>query len=80
MPRDDIAARLTDLLRDFFRQPALALAEETTAADVPGWDSLAHIDLMVTIEKAFAIRLSTREVRGMKNIGALLDILAQKTA
>ena len=49
-----------------------------TAADVEAWDSLTHIDLIVQVEREFAIKLSTAEVRGLKNVGDFLALIVQK--
>ncbi len=52
-----------------FALPALVLKDEMTAADVPGWDSLTHIDLVLAIERRFKIKLTTGEVSKLKNVG-----------
>lgn len=80
MSRESIHEKLTGIMRELFRQPDLDVTEATTAADVAGWDSLAHINFVLAVEKGFGITLTTREVRGMKNVGALIDIIAKKTA
>ena len=51
-----------------------------TAADVAAWDSLTHIDLVVEVEKEFKIKLSTAEVRGLKNVGDFAALIAKKAA
>jgi acyl carrier protein len=48
------------------------------AGDVPKWDSLTHINLILAVEKGFKIRLTTREVRGMKNVGDMIRLVQQK--
>src|SRR5690349_7176797 len=52
----DLGQRLQDIFRDVFNDPALAVNDRTTAADVEGWDSLAHINLVIAIERALSIR------------------------
>lgn len=78
MQRDTITEKLTAIMRDLFRQPDLTIADSMTAADVPGWDSLAHMNLVLAVERGFAITLTTRELRGMKNVGAMVDIIEKK--
>lgn len=78
MQRDAITEQLTAIMRQTFRLPALTISETMSAADVPGWDSLAHINFVLAVEKGFGITLTTREVRGMKNVGALIDIIEKK--
>jgi acyl carrier protein len=78
MTRDDVHLRLTALMRDFFANPDLTVHDAMTAAEVPGWDSLAHINFVLAVETEFGITLGTRDVRGMKNVGAMMDIVAAK--
>ena len=47
------------------------LTPELSAKDVDGWDSLTHIRLMLTIEKAFKIKFSTSEIGKLENVGDL---------
>jgi acyl carrier protein len=49
-----------------------------TADDVDAWDSLTHIDLIVAVEKAFRIKLSTSSVRGLKNVGDFIALITSK--
>jgi len=45
---------------------------------VPGWDSLAHINLIVAVEKAFRVSFTTKEVRGLANVGDLVQLVARR--
>jgi acyl carrier protein len=54
---------------DFEITPAL------TAKDVAEWDSLTHVRLIVTIEKAFKMRFSAAEVGELKNVGDLIALI-----
>ena len=80
MHKDEIVEKLNTVFRERFENPDLVITPATTAADVPGWDSLAHINLVLAVEKAFAIRTSTRDVRGMKNVGDFIALLEKKLA
>ncbi len=72
MDRAEVYSRLADVFRGVFDRE-VALADETTAADVPGWDSLNHITLIGTIEDEFDIKFPMKDVVGMKNVGELVD-------
>jgi acyl carrier protein len=54
------------------------LTDDTVAGDVPGWDSLAHVNFMYSIEDAFDVQFSDAEFIGFENIGALKRMLTQK--
>jgi acyl carrier protein len=62
MDNPQIYARLTEIFQDVFDEDAIQLTPELSAKDVDGWDSLSHIRLILTVEKAFKIKLSTSEI------------------
>ncbi len=54
------------------------LTTESTAADIEGWDSLAHVQLMVETEAAFGISFSASEINSFKSVGDLIKAIQCK--
>ena len=54
------------------------MQDETKANQVPGWDSLNHINVIVAIEKEYGIKLKSFEVLKCKNIGDLQKLVDSK--
>jgi len=54
------------------------LKEDTTANDVPGWDSLTHMNIILSIEKNYNIKFKGLEVLRVKNIGDLQKLINSK--
>ena len=79
MERAEVYSHLADVFRDVFDRE-VALADETTAADVPGWDSLNHITLIGTVEDEFDVKFPMKDVVGMKNVGELVDKIIELSA
>jgi acyl carrier protein len=77
---EDIVAKLQDVFRKVLNQPSLVLTRELTAADVKGWDSLKHIELIVSVEGLFGVRFKTAEVGSLNNVGDLIDKVTSKLA
>jgi len=73
-----ITERLTKTFRFVFDDPNLQLTPATTANDVPGWDSVMHINLIVAAEKEFGVRFTTAEVMSLRNVGDLTNLIAKK--
>jgi len=69
---------LGDIFRDFFDDEKLMLRPETTARDIDGWDSLANIRLLLTIERKYQIKFSASEVGGLQKVGDLVQLIASK--
>lgn len=75
MDEPQIYARLTEIFEDVFDEDALRITPELSAKDVDGWDSLTHIRLILTIEKAFKIKFSTSEIGKLENVGDLVQLI-----
>jgi len=78
MDEAQIYGRLTEIFMDIFDLDSIELTPETTADDVSGWDSLTHIRLILTIQKAFQIKFSTSEVGNLNNVGELVRLIHAK--
>lgn len=70
--------QLAATLRTLFKDDSLVVTAATTAADVPGWDSLAHIRFILAVEKGFGVKFRTAEISSFDNLGDLAAIIAQK--
>ncbi len=78
MEEADVYERLSQIFVDVFGDDSLRLTPDMTADDVDGWDSLTHIRLVITTEKAFGMKFSASEVGGLKNVGELVQLIRSK--
>jgi acyl carrier protein len=75
---DPIITGLTAVFRDVFDDDELVLRPDLTADDVDGWDSLAHIRLILSVQKKFGVKFSPIEMNRLKNVGDLMALTRQK--
>ncbi len=80
MTDDDVRDQLFSIIRNTLGSDTLTLTLETSAQDVPGWDSLKQVMIIVAVEERFAIRLSSREIDALHCVGDLHSLIIQKTA
>ena len=73
-----IREQAQQVFREVFENPALAITDKTTAADIPAWDSLEHINLIIALEQSFGIQFTSEEVTSMANVGDLFQLLEQR--
>lgn len=73
MQDPDIRATLEACFRKCFRAPDYVLKPENTAREVPNWDSLNYIRLILEIQKAFGIRIGAVEAGQFRTAGDILD-------
>jgi acyl carrier protein len=79
MDEPQIYARLAEIFQDVFDEDSITVTPELSAKDVDGWDSLTHIRLMLTVEKAFRIKISVPEIGKLENVGDLVMLIKART-
>lgn len=78
--RAEVLAKIQDIAIEILGLPDLMIEESTTARDVPGWDSLTHVQIIIGVERALGIRLTATEVAQLENAGSLVDIVLARRA
>jgi acyl carrier protein len=80
MDTAEIYAKLTDIFRERFANDDIVLTPTTTAADIEGWDSFNHLSVIVAVETRFGVKMTTREIENLVDVGALVAAIASKLA
>jgi acyl carrier protein len=80
MDRSDILKKVNEIFQDVLDDDSIQMNDGTTAADVEGWDSLSHIQLVVAVEKAFKIKFTSLEIMSWKNVGEMITSIEKKLA
>jgi acyl carrier protein len=78
MTTELLYAKLTEIFRDVFDDESIVVAPQLTADDVDEWDSLAHVRLVLAVEKKFALKFSAAEVGRLKNVGEFATLIQSK--
>jgi acyl carrier protein len=78
MDESQIYALLAKIFEDVFDDDSIVLRPGLSAKDVDGWDSLTHIRLLLTIERAFKIKFSTSEIGKLANVGDLVALIQSR--
>ncbi len=79
MSREEVYKRLNAVFADVFDDEELTVSDETTAADVEGWDSLVHITLIDAVEEEFDISFDMKTIVKLKNVGEMVDVILEET-
>lgn len=78
MTKEEVYAQLTENFRDVFDDPKIELRPEMTAADIEGWDSVSHLDLVLAVENKFKLRLNLAEVESLQTVGDFVELLQKR--
>jgi acyl carrier protein len=80
MNEQNILEELSVVFRDVFDDETITLRPETTADDIDGWDSQAHITLVVATEMRFGIKFRTAELESLRNVGDFARLIEARLA
>ncbi len=78
MNRTDIFNKVSRIFKDVIEDEELSIEESFNSSDIPEWDSLVHIMLIVETEKKFNIKFLSSEISKWKDIGAMITAIESK--
>ena len=78
MTKEKIYEMLDEVFQDVFDDEEICLTDNTVSSDIEDWDSLNHINLVVSVEKEFGIKFSMGETQKMKNVGEMVSIIQER--
>ena len=70
---------LKNAVSEVFLIAAATLTPQTTAADVPGWDSVSQVMLVLRLEDDLSIELNVNDINEAQDLGTLARILEEKS-
>ena len=77
---NDILAQLQSIFRDVLDQPNLVITRDSSGRNVDDWDSFAHINLIMAVERQFKVKFALGELQELKNVGDMIDLIEEKIA
>jgi acyl carrier protein len=67
--------QLQEVMAPALNISADAITPASTQANLPAWDSLGHVNLMVALEDAFGIELQIEDFSKLGSVRAILEYL-----
>ncbi|HEV3156201.1 MAG TPA: acyl carrier protein [Candidatus Baltobacteraceae bacterium] len=78
MSHEPIYEKLTEILQDVFDDDTIVARPDLTADQVDGWDSFAHLRLMLTVERTFKVKFTAAQISSLKNVGDLVELIGAR--
>ena len=75
MEDDLIDAQLSRTILDALNLKTVPLRKGTRSFEVPGWDSLSHVTVIMAVEDAYQVRFSTGDIVALQSVGDLEMLL-----
>lgn len=78
MTDTEILSKMQTVFSDILEDENIAISEDTSPETLDGWDSFAHIQIVLALEKAFGVKFSSKEVFEWQNAGDILNSIARR--
>ena len=69
---------LNEVFRQVFANSKIEIKPDMTPNDIDGWDSMAHVNLIAAVELRFKIKFETKELRKIRTVGDLGQLIDGK--
>lgn len=69
---------LESLLAEILQMPVAEIRDDLAMKDVDAWDSLTHMELIVSLESTFELELSFDEIVEMNSVETIKRVLIEK--
>jgi acyl carrier protein len=80
VPQSEILERLKKIIGQVVGNDEITINRDTTAEDVPGWDSFSHNNIIVGAEMEFGVKFNTAEMEDLKNVGDFVALIEKRLA
>jgi len=78
MSKDEIVERMIDFMVDEFEVDADAIQPDANLKDTLGLDSLDYVDLVVSIDSNFGVKLVEADFVGIASFQSFYDLIENK--
>jgi acyl carrier protein len=75
---ESVLAKVQDVFHEAFGIAPQSISLETNPNDVPGWDSVGHLDLASRLEQVFGISFDVDDLMEMEDVRGIVKIIAAK--
>jgi acyl carrier protein len=77
---DYVLGKVQAAFKTAFDVDTQLVSMDTSASDIPGWDSVGHLSLAASLEEAFGITLDVDDLMEMESVRDIVRIVTARTA
>lgn len=76
----DLMDGIEEVLAEVLQIPASTISDNLSMKDTDAWDSLKHMELIVSLEQRFKIELSFDDIIAMQSVSDIKRVLRERSA
>jgi acyl carrier protein len=70
--------QLIQIVAEALKIPPDQVSAQMTMEGTPAWDSLAHMELIVSLEEHYRMQLTPDDMVALRSVGAIAELLKMK--
>jgi acyl carrier protein len=74
----NVFEQVRTIASDIFSVPLARIQTDSTPETIESWDSIQHLNLVLTLEEKFNVQLSPEEIEQMRDIGQITKLIEAK--
>jgi acyl carrier protein len=74
----NVFEQVRTIASDIFSVPPARIQTDSTPETIESWDSIQHLNLVLTLEEKFDVQLSPEEIEQMRDIGRITKLIEAK--
>lgn len=75
-----VRERVRRIISDMFAVPIDQVTDESSPETIEAWDSMAHLNLVLSLEQEFAITFDLNEIAELTSVPAIVDRITSRIA
>ena len=72
-----VRERVYKIISQVFNVPIENINDESSSDDIKTWDSLKHMNMVLSLEEEFNVQFGEEQVLEMLNVGLIIEILKE---
>jgi acyl carrier protein len=77
---DDVTQQVAEIIGDMLGVGSQDVLDAPSLAELPNWDSLQQLNLLLAVEETFAIPLTTDDLPAFGDLAAISGLIAERRA
>lgn len=74
----DIVFKIKKIISEVTNIPTESIKENTMRDEIPGWDSLGHLNIIMEAERELGVNLTMEEVINIRSVQDLIETVKRK--
>jgi acyl carrier protein len=75
---NNVLDQVREIASDLFNVPAQQLGPDSSPDTVPDWDSVQHLNLVLTLEQKFNVQFGPEDIEQMRTLSAIADLVGKR--